>query len=169
MRHLICLLFLFALGCDVVADEELFTTGPVFERYGPVADVDMTMPIPADTVLKHSFDVAMPAPSGEPNSTLVSAARFMNMHARAGVPAENVHVAIVVHGDAVKEVADEKSASAGIVKQLTDHGVRIIVCGQSLARRGIAGDDLLPNVELALSAMTAHALLQQQGYTLNPF
>jgi hypothetical protein len=30
-------------------------------------------------------------------------------------------------------------------------------------------EDLLPGVEMALSAMTAHALLQQQGYTFNPF
>jgi len=39
------------------------------------------------------------------------------------------------------------------------------------ARYGVAfeGVDLLPNVEMALSAMTAHALLQQDGYTLNPF
>jgi hypothetical protein len=28
---------------------------------------------------------------------------------------------------------------------------------------------ILPGVEMALSAMTAHALLLQQGYTLNPF
>jgi len=28
---------------------------------------------------------------------------------------------------------------------------------------------LLPGVEMALSAMTAHAILQQEGYTLNPF
>tara|TARA_Y100000588_G_scaffold170524_1_gene184375 strand:+ start:507 stop:614 length:108 start_codon:yes stop_codon:yes gene_type:complete len=28
---------------------------------------------------------------------------------------------------------------------------------------------LIPGVQMALSAMTAHAQLQQQGYTLNPF
>ena len=33
----------------------------------------------------------------------------------------------------------------------------------------VTNDDLLPGVELALSAMTMHALLQQKGYTLNPF
>jgi len=29
--------------------------------------------------------------------------------------------------------------------------------------------DLLPGITMAPSAITAHALLQQQGYTLNPF
>lgn len=48
-------------------------------------------------------------------------------------------------------------------------GVRIIVCGQSAAHYEVATGELLPGVEMALSAMTAHALLQQEGYTLNPF
>ena len=47
--------------------------------------------------------------------------------------------------------------------------VSTIVCGQSAACYGVKTDDLLPGVEMAVSAMTAHALLQQQGYTLNPF
>ena len=34
---------------------------------------------------------------------------------------------------------------------------------------GVAKADLIPGVELALSAMTAHAQLQQAGYTVNPF
>jgi intracellular sulfur oxidation DsrE/DsrF family protein len=47
--------------------------------------------------------------------------------------------------------------------------VQLLVCGQSAAYCDVKSDDLLPGVEMALSAMTAHALLQQQGYTLNPF
>ena len=35
--------------------------------------------------------------------------------------------------------------------------------------QGVANEDLLPGIEVGLSAMTAHALLQQQGYTVNPF
>jgi hypothetical protein len=33
----------------------------------------------------------------------------------------------------------------------------------------VAAEQLIPGVKMALSAMTAHAQLQQQGYTLNPF
>ncbi len=91
------------------------------------------------------------------------------MHARAGVPEKNIRVAVVVHGKAVHEVADEKSASAPLIAALTEQGVRIIVCGQSAAYYNVKREDLLENVEMALSAMTAHALLQQQGYTINPF
>jgi len=52
---------------------------------------------------------------------------------------------------------------------LLKNNVEIIVCGQSAAAHGVAKTDLLSGVKMALSAMTARALLQQQGYTLNPF
>ena len=45
----------------------------------------------------------------------------------------------------------------------------IQLCGQTAVARDISADDLLPGVTMALSAMTAHAQLQQAGYTLNPF
>ena len=86
MRYLMPLLILAACATTALADEGVFTKGPVFKDYGPVAAIDVTMPIPVGTAFKHSFDVSTPAATGDPNSTLVSAARFINMHARAGVP-----------------------------------------------------------------------------------
>ena len=169
MRYQMPLLILAACTTVAFADDRTFTMGPVFTDYGPVANIDVTTPIPPGTAFKHSFDVSTPAATGDPNSTLVSVARFINMLARAGMPAGNIRVAVVVHGKAVKEMADEQSASARLIAELTDQGVRIIVCGQSAAYYDVATDDLLPGVEMALSAMTAHAVLQQQGYTLNPF
>lgn len=169
MHYRMALLLFAACATTTLAQDNLFTNGPVFTDYGPVADVDVTMPMSTDTIIKHSFDVSTPAPAGGHNQTLASAARFINMHARLGFPTDNVQVAIVVHGRAVLEMADEQSGSAGIIAALTEHGVRIIVCGQSAANRGVTTEDLLPGVEMALSAMTAHALLQQQGYSLNPF
>ena len=133
MPYRMPLLILAACATTALADEGVFTKGPVFTDYGPVADVDVTMSIPPGTALKHSFDVSTPAAAGVLNRTLVSAARFINMHARAGVPVDNVRVAVVVHGKAVKELTDERSASAGLIAALTDQGVRIIVCGQSAA------------------------------------
>ena len=169
MQNLNLFLILVIWTTTASAGEAAFSKGPVFNDYGPVAKVDVTMPVDPDRVLKHSFDVSTPEADGKPNATLVSAARFINMHASAGVAEDNIQVAIVVHGQATKEMADENSASAGLIKALTDHGVRIIVCGQSAAYYDVATDDLLPGVEMALSAMTAHAVLQQQGFTVNPF
>lgn len=169
MRPIALLPLLVILPCTAFADMSSFSTGPVIEDYGPVADIDVTQPVPKDVVLKHSFDVAEQADDGSLNRTLVSAARFINMHARAGVDTDRINVAVVVHGTATHDVSGLDSASAGLVAALIEHGVRIIVCGQSAAYYDLTTDDLLPGVEMAVSAMTAHALLQQQGYTLNPF
>jgi intracellular sulfur oxidation DsrE/DsrF family protein len=59
--------------------------------------------------------------------------------------------------------------NGALIDALRAKGVRVIVCGQSAAAYDVQKADLYPGVEMALSAMTAHALLQQQGYTLNPF
>ncbi len=155
-----------------------FSTGPVFDDYGPTSEIDADFALADDVTLKHSFDVNKQADAGTLNRSLVSAARFINMHARAGVDVDNINVAVVVHGGAVKDVSNAahyesavggENANAGLIAALTEKGVRVIVCGQSATYYEVDNDDLLPNVEMALSAMTAHAVLQQQGYTVNPF
>ncbi len=169
MRSLLLLPILSILPVIAHADLSSFTTGPVFEEFGPVADIDVTLPVPEGAVFRHSFDVSGRAEDGELNRTLESAARFINMHARAGVETDRIEVAVVVHGSAVLDVSGETSSSEDLVSALIDHGVNIIVCGQSAAYHDVEMDDLIPGVDMALSAMTAHALLQQQGYTVNPF
>ena len=166
-------LFLFAAAAasatPSAADPGAFTTGPVIEKYGAVADVEVTAKLPAGATLRHSFDVSKGAENGQVNRSLDSAARLINMLARSDVPEERVKVAVVVHGSAVHDVAGKDSASAGLVAALVEHGVRFLVCGQSAAYYGVETADLLPGVDMVLSAMTAHALLQQSGFTLNPF
>lgn len=169
MRAMLLLSITALLPLVASADRGSFTTGPVIEGYGPVADIEFTVPVPADAFFRHSFDAATRAENGELNRTLVSAARFINMHARAGIEADRIEIAVIVHGAAIHDVSGEAAGNADLVAALIDHGARIIVCGQTAAYYDVGQDDLLPGVELALSAMTMHALLQQQGYTLNPF
>ncbi len=169
MRSRLLLATLLILPGAAGADASAFSTGPVLDQHGPVADIRTTSSLPDDVIFRHSFDVSKQAEDGSANRTLESAARFINMHARAGVDSDRISLAVVVHGKAVHDVSGKASGSAALVAALVDLGVRIIVCGQSAAYYDVTSDDLLPGVELAISAMTAHALLQQQGYTLNPF
>lgn len=151
---------------------------PVF-GFAHTVPVESDMPIPPDAQFRVAFDVSAAATPGEMNRTFNSAARFINMHVAAGVPLARIHVAIVVHGPASWDVVRDDvyrarrdgkaNGSADAVAQLLGHGVDIYLCGQAAAGQGIAKADLIPGVKMALSAMTAHALLQQQGYTLNPF
>lgn len=160
------------------ADLSAFLPGPVFTEFGPHAPVPGIDNVPADTEFAHVFDVSAPAGDGARNRGFESAARFVNMHVAHGVPEDNIRLAVVVHGKAVFDLlSDEALAARGMaangsgamVREMLDHGVRFILCGQSGAAYGVTQEELIPGVETALSAMTAHALLQQRGYTVNPF
>ncbi len=156
------------------AQQSRFTTGPVISDYGPVAEIESAAPVPPETVFKVAFDVSEAGTAGQISRRLESPARFLNMHVRAGVPLENIHLVVVVHGPAARDLMieprpGESNANAGLVAALVANGVDIVLCGQTAANAGIEPDSLLPGVRLSLSAMTTFALLQQDGYTVNPF
>ena len=162
------------LAAPAFAQEGLppgFQFGPLIEGQGPNAVVEGMTPLPRRTKLRVAFDVGKGAEEGAANKSFVTAARFVNMHARAGVDPDRIAAAVVVHGGATADVTAKATDTPNgpLIEALLANNVRIIVCGQSAAALGVAKEDLLPGVELALSAMTAHALLQQDGYTLNPF
>ncbi|WP_206237763.1 DsrE family protein [Novosphingobium terrae] len=154
-----------------------FHTGPVFD-FGKVADVVSDMPIPRDAHFKVILDTGDAGKPGEINPTINTAARFINMHVAAGVPEANIKVALILHGPAGIDVTKDAfygakqggkpNPNARAVAQLLAHGVDIYLCGQSGTGMGIAKSDMLPGVKMVLSALTARALLQQQGYTVNP-
>ena len=155
------------------AQLDSFHAGKTIADYGQIATVEGMNPIPKESQFKISFDVSKAAAKGEVNRSLNSAARFINMHTAVGIPMENIDLAVVIHGGAVKDMAksgdDYVHINTELIQALSEHGVRFYVCGQSAAYYGVKTEDLLPGVTMSLSAMTAHALLQQQGYTLNPF
>jgi intracellular sulfur oxidation DsrE/DsrF family protein len=170
MRH--ALLAALALSALPVthAGEDAFTAGPAITAYGKVAPIPDATPLAPETALNVAFDLAKPAKNGAINRGLDSAARFINMHRAAGLPADNISVAIVVHGGAYADLmATEGNANAPLIAALLENGSTIMLCGQTAAYRDVDTSNLLPGVTLSLSAMTAHALLQQDGYTLNPF
>jgi len=183
MRWMMALGFGGALAASPLAAQDMsaFKTGPVIAEFGPHAPVAGMAALPENPAFAIAFDVSAPAAEGSLNRGFESAARFFNMAVAAGVPEENIKLAVVVHGRAGLELltnaahgvhpASRKgdNPSAKLVEALLGKGVRFILCGQTTAAYAIAPDDLIDGVEVWLSAITAHALLQQQGYTVNPF
>jgi len=160
------------------AGEDDFGPGPLIPEYGNITEVQFDMPIPEGTEFRVAMDSTAQADVGELNRHLTSAARFLNMHVAAGVPAEDIHLAVVFHSRGLQDVTNDahysalmgaENANAALVEALLEQGVEIYVCGQSAVYQDVGNEDLLPGVTMALSAMTAHALLQQDGYTINPF
>ena len=155
-----------------------FSAGPLISKYGKHTKIEYDHPLPTDTRLKVVFDVAERSAENQLNRSFESLARFLNMHVANGIPAENIELALVVHGkagfDLLNDSSYQKMASidnpnGALIARLLEHDVKVFICGQSAAYIGIPKGDLLPGVQMALSAMTAHALLQNDGYKLNPF
>jgi len=179
MKNLLLPALLLLTPAAATAQDAAFTTGPVITEFGQTAPVQTDFKIPKRAKFKVLFDTTAETKPGEINKSLNTAARFLNMHAKAGVPEKNMKLAVVFHSKGSFDLTRDtyyggkydgaENANAAIIKALTDKGVRIILCGQTAAYYGIKNEDLLPGVEMALSAMTAHAILQQEGYTLNGF
>ncbi len=153
--------------------------GPVIEEFGAVFDVreiDWGTP---DVEYRAVFDVRDPAETpGERNRSIETVARYLNMHARAGVPREKLHAVLVLHGGAAKgalsdDAYRERFGTANpdreLIRALIDAGAEVVLCGQSAMSRGFPAADLAPGVRLALSAMTALVAYQQQEYSLIAF
>ncbi len=165
------------------------STGPVIMSGGAVFDVpNPTFATPLDKDFRVVFEIARgvaDAPAGAaatrtpaPNEQLDALARFLNMHARAGVARDRVQLAAVVHGTAGTDLLDDETyrarygtnnPSAPLIRELLQAGVRIVLCGQTSMRRDVPRDKVIPGVQIALSAMTAMSVLQSQGFSLNPW
>ena len=155
-------------------------TGPIIADYGPVYEVESPeFATPLDAEYRLVFDVkTAPDDTTLVNPAIGTLARFLNMHARAGVPLEQMHLALVLHGSAGKDALDHTAfrdryghdtPNRDLLVQLAAANVEIILCGQTAMHRGLPPAQLADPVRLALSAMTALATLQQQGYTLIAF
>lgn len=174
------LITLLLLSVSTARAQDSRAAGPVIQSAGAVFEVsDPDFPTPKDRDYKVAFEIAQAADSPDQlNVALNSVARFLNMHAQAGVPRDQVHAAVVVHGSAGWEVLDHAAyrerygvdnPNAELIRELTLVGAQVILCGQTAASRGIPRDGLIEGVDVALSAMTAFLVLQEDGYRVNPW
>jgi intracellular sulfur oxidation DsrE/DsrF family protein len=173
MRALVFVLVVLVTTPSTLAREG-FVDGKVIPAFGKVAPVRTTFAVPEGMELKLSFDVARTSNGGDINNDIAKLARLINMHGEGGLDPQELSLAMVVHGPAVHHVTKtgkdgEPNTNRALIEALLAQDVKIIVCGQSAAYMGVGTPDLIEGVEMALSAMTAHAVLQRQGYALNPF
>jgi intracellular sulfur oxidation DsrE/DsrF family protein len=172
------LFFLLVIFCGSAGAVETFSDGPLITGYGKHARVEHSQKFNADTRLKVAFDVGSRTADNQVNRKFDSLARFLNMHVANGIPAENIELALVVHGKAgldllndstYQKMAKINNPNQQLLSKLMEHNVRIFICGQSAKYMEIAKSDLIEGVQMSLSAMTTHAFLQKEGYHLNPF
>lgn len=125
--------------------------------------------------LKVVWDVteAPPTPGDVPPG-LSRPANFFMLAEAEGVPRSRVHLALLVHGGATPSLMSNAhyraakgvdNPSIPLLKAMSEAGVQIIVCGQSIVRQKIAREQLLPFVKVSTSATIARAVLHARGYT----
>lgn len=162
---------------NILGDEA--SLGPIISDYGPTFSIeDRDIALTDDFQYKVVFDAAAYADDVSAlNTTLVSVARFLNMHARNGVPRENMNLAVVLHGAALKTALgnaayraryDISNPNLALLLELHRAGVEFYVCGQSMRFASIDKSELASPAKLALSAMTMLTVLQADGYALLP-
>ncbi|HUZ13120.1 MAG TPA: DsrE family protein [Caulobacteraceae bacterium] len=114
---------------------------------------------------------------GAPPPALEKAARLANLLAQSGVPAAHRHIVVVLHGPATAAVLNRAglkargktiNPSARLIAELAEARVSVRVCGQALAGAKIARNEVLPQVQVDLSALTTLSTLQLRGYALLP-
>ena len=150
--------------------------GPLIEGFGRHVDLpnaDFVMRTD-DNIYKVAFEIFQPLNAPErPHMRLEAAARFMNMHAHAGIPQENLQVKLVLHGggtraamtnEAYQERYEMDNPSLPLLEALSEAGVEIFRCEQSRVLNGLDANEVSAPVKSALSAMTAVVTLQADGY-----
>ncbi len=154
--------------------------GPVITGYGAVWDIPQaTYKTDTSASFKAVFDVMnSPEDKTQVNPWIETAARFLNMHARAGVDPGQLQVALVVHNKAstdllenpyYRELYGTDNPNSPLIKALMESGAQVVFCGQSSVARKVPVEQTIAGVQLSLSAMTALIQFQDQGYRLIKF
>jgi len=154
--------------------------GPVITDYGAVWDIPQaTYKTDPSATFKAVFDVMnSPEDKTQVNPWIETAARFLNMHARAGVDPGQLQVALIVHNKASTDLLDNahykerfgtENPNIPLIQALMDSGAQVVFCGQSSVARKVPAEQTIEGVQLSLSAMTALIQLQNQGYRLIKF
>ena len=69
----------------------------------------------------------------------------------------------------IKSILGWHKVPATLAILVVAEGVDFYICGQSAAFRGVTRDNILPGIKFSHSAMSAHAILQKEGYAIIPW
>lgn len=150
---------------------------PVIANHGAVVKLPdaAQQPLPDAKIL---VDLTRGGDPKKLNAGLEKVAKYVNIYAGAGAEPVDVQIAVVFHGDATLTVLNPDAYSAefksdgnpnlALLQQLHESGVELYVCGQTLISKGLQPEDVAVYIETAVSALTAVANLQADGYAYLP-
>lgn len=179
MRNLRVAIMLMA-GVAAPALAQAPVPNPVIAGYGRSAVIADAFLAP-DPKLRYRvvFEVKSGAQKPEDvNNGLQKVARFVNLLGHYGIRPQPGDLVVALSGaassatlTAAAHAAHEKGAAnpnIELIQKLTDAGVSIRFCGQSMVGHGYTPAEINPNVKIDTAAITTMATLQLQGYALIP-
>lgn len=168
------LLFSFVL----VAQEKV---NPIIKEFGGIFEIPDAIEKP-DPTLKYNIVIDVVSPSENPkeiNDALNNVARLINLHAVGGVPKENLHVVLAIHGGATFTTLDNEqyqqkygvdNPNLALLQALSESGVvDLFICGQSLIARKVDATKISPYVKKATSMLTTVTAYQLKGFAVLRF
>jgi len=113
--------------------------------------------------------------TAEVNPALPTIARYVNTLAKWGVPQDKRHIIVMFHqrsddfdivmrNDAFKAKYGKDNPNIALISALTAAGVEFRACGQAVVGRKIDPDDVNPDIQIDLWAMTSFMNLQMKGF-----
>lgn len=175
MRKL-SMITVFAAAAVMIGGPAQAQTGLPVPGYPAARDVPGAKMLP-DPSVEHKvvFDIAVGADDiDDVNPRLEGVARYLNTLAKYGVPPENRKIAVVFHRGSTEIILQDDAFKArndghanpnvALIRSLDAAGVDFHVCGQAVLGRNIDPEDILPEVELDLWALTTLIDLGLQGY-----
>ena len=151
-----------------------------------VSGADGYAPIPGAAIppqkmrtYKAIFDATRKAAKPDQLAPAINnAASELNAFGVAGVPGNQVKLAIVFHGDAISAILDDMHYRAKfgvanpnlpVLRQMKKAGTELFVCGQNLVADDIDPTVLTRDVRIASDALIVLMTYQNDGYALIPF
>jgi intracellular sulfur oxidation DsrE/DsrF family protein/SAM-dependent methyltransferase len=124
------------------------------------------------------FDTTADAKPDAINKGLDRVARLLNLYGSSGMPASDVKIAIVFHGEATKTILSDAAyeerfgqpanPNLPLIRKLQDAGVEVMVCGQALNYKGFPDAEVADGIPVAASALTVLMNKQADGHAYIP-
>jgi intracellular sulfur oxidation DsrE/DsrF family protein len=153
---------------------------PLIKGYGPM-DPLPNAAVQPDKSIKYKviFEITRVAQSVDKvNPGLDRVARFLNVMAASGIMPKDMELAAVIHGPAAPSVLKNEifkgrfkmdNPNEKIIRDLKEAGVKLYVCGQSLADNGFEHKWVNEQIAIAVAALVVVPTYQLKGYAYQPF
>jgi intracellular sulfur oxidation DsrE/DsrF family protein len=166
---------LLSLFCLLGLYTKAQTVNPVIKDYGKVFEIPFAVENPDPKI---NYKIAIEVGEKMESDTTVDreldvAARLYNTLVYGGVPRNHIHIAVVIYHTASWIALDDtafhkkfekNNPNTKIIAEMSDAGIDLFICGQSLMAAKIDSNHINPKVKIVLSRLTKMSTLEMQGY-----